>query len=105
MTTINHRTPSGVNLAFEAHPHQSSWNHVGGVYAFAHTSAAGWQVHYVGQTNSFANRIPNHETWPSARRLGATHVLVTVITSAPMRDQVERELIRQWQPPLNTLLK
>ena len=104
MATVKIPTLIGV-IEFEVYPHSTNWNDVGGVYAFAHLEPTGWHVHYVGQTNSFANRIPNHERWPEARRLGATHVLAARYNLQADRDKVEAALIAALRPRLNTQLR
>jgi hypothetical protein len=38
-------------------------------------------------------------------RLGATHVHALVVSQAAKRDEIERQLIATYQPPLNTQLK
>ncbi len=84
---------------------EAPWNNVAGIYIFAQEILPGkWQAHYVGQTDSFQNRIPSHEQWEKARVLGATHVLAMSVPQAAMRDQLEKELIREFQPVLNTQL-
>lgn len=106
MDIVNHLTKSGDRLRLEAHPHGAPWSNVGGVYVFCHSPSPGnWSPHYTGQTNSFQNRIPTHEQWAPARRLGATHVLAAVIPLQADRNRIEADLIAEWQPPLNTQLK
>jgi predicted GIY-YIG superfamily endonuclease len=60
---------------------------------------------YIGQTDSFRDRIPGHERWDEARRAGATHVHAMVVTNSSERDRIEAELIRHYQPKMNELLK
>lgn len=68
---------------FGVYLHEASWNHIGGVYIFAGISPQNrWVPLYIGQTDSFRNRIPLHEQWLPARRLGATHVHAMVAAQA-----------------------
>jgi hypothetical protein len=60
-----------------------------------------WQLLYAGQCDSYKNRLRDHEVWPSAVALGATHVLAHVNANALARLAEERDLIRRWNPPLN----
>ena len=70
-----------------------------GVYIFAAPVDKLWRALYVGETTSFADRIPGHERWPQAQRMGATHVHVR---AEPFRRrEIEEELIRAHTPPLN----
>lgn len=71
-----------------------------GVYVFAaRRGRSGWRALYVGETASLADRIPGHERWAEARRMGATHVHARA--EFFRRREVERELIRAHDPPLN----
>ena len=56
---------------------------------------------YIGQAKSFKDRLPNHEQWAPAARLGATTVHAALVPSQDARDQYERELIHEFQPSLN----
>jgi excinuclease UvrABC nuclease subunit len=64
-----------------------------------------WRAFYIGKTESFKNRFSNHEYWPAAVRMGATHVHVLVVPLAANRQRVEEELIEAYQPALNVQLK
>lgn len=83
------------------------WRDVGGVYIFSGIDHQNgwWEPLYVGQTDSFRNRIPPHERWEEAVLLGATHVHAMEVPQAALRAQLERELIAGYQPPLNTQLR
>jgi hypothetical protein len=78
------------------------WNRVGGLYIFAYQGPDSlWYALYVGQTNDFASRIPGHDRWAEARRLGATHIHARTVDAQLDRDVFERVLIKALQPPLN----
>ena len=66
-----------------------------------------WEPLYVGETGSFKNRLDlaNHETWPAAVKLGATHIHTLVEQGPIKRTLVEALLIQELKPPLNTQLK
>lgn len=84
----------------------TTWNDVAGVYIFAIKDAKGnFTALYVGQCDSFKNRIPNHERWAEAARKGATIVLAVPVSRQADRDSLESDLIAQLQPPLNTQLR
>lgn len=58
---------------------------------------------YFGVAADLRNRLPSHEVWPEARRLGATHVMGhTTQGGEQVRLDEERDLIAYWNPPLNT---
>jgi excinuclease UvrABC nuclease subunit len=84
----------------------AAWNEVAGVYIFAGLSSSlEWVAIYIGQTDNFRNRIPQHEQWSPAMLLGATHVHAMVVPQEATRLQIERLLIATYQPMLNVQLK
>lgn len=84
----------------------TQWNNVAGIYIFAGVNLQNqWVPYYIGQCDSFQNRIPSHEQWDKARSLGATHVHAQGVPLAADRDLIERQLIQAYQPCLNTQLK
>ena len=91
---------------FSVHQHGDNWNAVPGLYIFTGVNREQkWYPLYVGQAVSLAERIPNHERWQEAQRLGATHVHAMVVKEAAMRDAIEKQLCSSFQPCLNTHLK
>ena len=86
--------------------HSDNWNDVGGLYIFAGQNQQGqWVALYIGQADSFKNRIPSHERHAEAVRLGSTRVHAMVEGSQARRDSIEKELIQHFQPRLNTQLR
>ncbi|MBN2464883.1 hypothetical protein JXD38_04585 [candidate division WOR-3 bacterium] len=79
----------------------TEWKTVGGLYIFARPAGDGWDVLYVGRTENFRTRIPSHERWDEARRLGATQVHALVVPLEANRVRLEAALIRQLKPPMN----
>jgi excinuclease UvrABC nuclease subunit len=93
-------------LDFTDYDTNTTWNDVAGVYIFCGVNQANqWVPLYIGQADSFRNRIPRHEQWLPATRLGATHVHALVVPLAANRDLIERQLIQLYQPPLNQQLR
>ena len=92
---------------FTVYPHDGTqWHNVAGIYIFAGLNQTNqWIALYIGQCDSFADRIPSHERWAEAARLGATHVHAMVVPQAANRDRIEAELIRTFQPRLNDQLR
>jgi hypothetical protein len=89
----------------EYDPDHTSWYAVPGNYIFAMLTPAGWQAIYVGETESFKQRIPSHERWEAARRHGATHVHARVNNAGEQaRRAEESDLIRALDPPCNRAL-
>jgi predicted GIY-YIG superfamily endonuclease len=86
---------------FEVLNMDGMWKNVGGVYIFSGLKDNLWRAYYIGITDSFQDRHPNHERWEEAKRLGATHVHARGESQAAARETIERELIVTYQPPLN----
>lgn len=106
MTIVKVQTPNLGALDFTAFEyHSTKWHEVGGIYIFCSATGEAWQPHYVGQTNNFRARLPHHERWTDAKRMGATHVLARVVPYQSERDKIEAALIAQLQPTLNTQLR
>jgi excinuclease UvrABC nuclease subunit len=84
-----------------------TWKPVGAVYIFSYFDVAlnYWPALYIGQAASLAERLPSHERWEEATRLGATHIHVHVEPDQARRDAIEAELISTFQPPLNVQLR
>jgi hypothetical protein len=102
MDTVTWPLGNGQSLEFTSyHPKTTAWNAVAGLYIFAYFDGQYWRALYVGQTNDFSNRIPSHERWEEASRLGATHIHAAVIPQAANRDTYEQLLIGCLQPSMN----
>jgi len=87
-------------------PRNTTWNDVGGIYIFTGLNNSGrWVAVYIGKAQSFKARFANHEVWDEAARLGATHIHAMVVPLEANRVAIEAELIRAYQPQLNTQLK
>lgn len=87
---------------FQINLHNANWRAVAGLYIFAAKNSEGkWFPLYIGQAESLAARLPTHERWQEALRLGATHVHARVVLEEAARCEVERQLIQAYQPRLN----
>lgn len=87
-------------------PINTNWHDVGGIYIFARQiNQYHWMAFYIGQAKSFRDRLPNHENWTPAVRLGATHIHAMLVSQVANRDMIEAELIEAFQPALNVQLK
>jgi hypothetical protein len=75
----------------------------GGNYAFVTQLANGNFVPlYFGQAEDLQARIPGHDRWDEAKKAGVTHVMGhTTPAGEQARLDEERDLIQQWDPPLN----
>lgn len=89
-------------VSFQIIPKDTNWAKIGGVYIFAGANDQNqWRALYVGQTSSFADRIPGHNQWSKARLLGATHVHARVVPDRSDRLTLEKRLRKAFRPPLN----
>jgi excinuclease UvrABC nuclease subunit len=91
----------GMSLPFTVYDRNEGWNDVPGLYIFAFVSGGRWHSLYVGQADSFKDRLPNHERLKEAIQKGATHIHATVVHNQTERDIWERKLIQTLQPPMN----
>lgn len=91
---------------FGVFQHDVKWNDTAGIYIFCGLNQQNqWVPLYIGQAASFRDRLPLHEQWNPARKLGATHVHAKAVSQQYQRDSIEQQLIRSFQPRLNTQLK
>ena len=91
---------------FTVYDPETTWNEVAGLYVFAflgsdQQGSLRWRAVYMGQTTNFSTRLPNHEKWPEAERMGATHIHALVVPQEATRLRVEAALIETYSPPLN----
>ena len=82
----------------------SNWNKVKGLYIFAKVTNNRWSPLYIGKTEDFSQRMPNHERFDDAIRRGATHIHAVALPNwnSQSLDLAERYLITYYEPPLNT---
>src|SRR5476649_1368674 len=93
------KSVDGSMYEFSAHLYESGWADVGGIYLFAARLANGdWNPLFIGHADSFEDAIPNHEKWPWAALLGATHVLACAVPAAAKRVSIETEMIARLRP-------
>ena len=102
------KTAHWLHQEFTVHQLTDDWRAVPGLYVFAglvkdSQGTLLWRALYVGRTQDFSTRIPTHEKWSAAKRLGATHVHARVEPNSYLRVQLEADLIEYYQPPLNEI--
>lgn len=91
---------------FTIYPGHTKWNNVAGIYIFTGMNQnRQWVPLYIGQCDSFQDRIPSHEQWKPAQTCGATHIHAMTVPRAADRDAIEAELIKMYQPRLNSQLR
>ena len=88
------------------------WNKVpeaGGVYIFAcrENQLGEWVPLYVGETEDFAGRIPNHEMWSTLEQKGNharsdIYIHVLEVRGKSQRVKIQDELIWEYDPRWNS---
>ena len=87
---------------FSIYSLNTAWNNVPGLYIFAKVDPAGyWKALYIGETESFSQRLSGHERWHEAIRLGMTHIHARGEGNYSNRLSIERHLRHRFNPPLN----
>ena len=76
---------------------------VGGVYIFASLrgSPSEWVPLYIGETESFADRVPGHEKLEQLRQLEVSHVHIFEVKNEAERKGIEKELLQSYIFRLN----
>ncbi len=97
--------PKG-SYSFEVYPTNTTFNAVGAVYIFTKrvVDASGKGTHtflYIGQTESLAARIPNHEKWDCVTRHGANCICVHLDNNERSRLTKETDLRASNRTPCN----
>ena len=88
-------TVKWLTYEFTVHTPNTTWNDVAGVYIFCGINAQNeWVAFYIGQADSFRNRIPSHEQWGPAIWLGATHIHARVVRRRQCGIQLNLNLFR-----------
>lgn len=101
MSIVQCSLDNGETIGFHVCNMNGNWVNAAGLYVFSYLAKDGWFPLYVGQTDNFSNRLPNHERKSEAIRRGATHILAVRVPLAAKRDTLERLLIQHLQPPMN----
>ena len=97
---------NGESIEFSVHDSNTNWNPLAGLYIFCYqVQSGGWIPLYIGQTDDFSTRLPNHERLDEAIQRGATHLHAAVIPLKANRDKFEKILIQHLQPVMNDQLK
>lgn len=97
---------SGRAHRFSAHRPDEAFPHQPAVYCFARPTpdGRGWAPLFLSRTGNLAARLASHESWPEARLLGATHILVHQREERDVREFVEADLMVVLRPVMNGTL-
>jgi hypothetical protein len=56
---------------------------------------------FLSRTGNLSKRLANHEQWPEALMLGATHILIHLHDERDAREYVEADLACALKPSMN----
>ncbi|MBA2125069.1 hypothetical protein DLM45_02360 [Hyphomicrobium methylovorum] len=104
MSYIDWPAKSGASYRYWFVDMSKPFNRVAANYVFAKQLPNGnFSPLYFGETGDLSSRMPTHEVWSQAIRLGATHALAHSTQGGEQaRRAEESDLIARWNPPLNT---
>ena len=102
----------GQSHEFRVYESSVDWHkvpEVGGVYVFAcrENQSGGWVPLYVGETEDFADRMPDHEKWSALVKEGNftrdnIYIHVLEVKDKSRRKDVQDELIQEYDPRWNS---
>lgn len=93
---------SGKKYEYGIYSMDTNWNDVAGNYIFAYESSpAKWTAVYIGETESFKDRLPNHNELSCIKRNGGTHIHAHVNANSEARLNEEADLLANNKTPCN----
>ncbi len=93
---------SGKVYEYNIYPISDNWNDIAGNYIFAKESSPHkWEAVYIGETESFKDRLPSHNELPCVKRNGGTHIHAHTNQDGQARLDEEADLIATGRPPCN----
>lgn len=93
---------SGKKYEYAIYPIGTDWSDVAGNYIFARESSPHkWEAIYIGETESFKDRLPNHNELPCIKRNGGTHIHAHVNRDSQARLDEEADLLANNKTPCN----
>ena len=93
---------SGIKYEYTIYEIGGDSNDLPGNYIFTkETSPQKWQAIYIGQTESFKERLPNHNELPCIQRNGGTHIHAHTNSDEKSRLDEEKDLLANYTTPCN----
>jgi hypothetical protein len=100
--TCNWEGASGKKYLYTIYSMNTEWNDVAGNYIFAYESSPHtWTAVYIGETESFKDRLPNHNELPCIKRSGGTHIHAHTNENSQARLEEEEDLLATHKTPCN----
>ena len=97
--TCKWRGESGEEYTYNIYAMDAVWADVGGNYIFAKQVGGIWTQLYIGETQSFRDRLPTHEALPCVLRNSGTYIHAHMNTNSQARLDEESDLIANNPPP------
>lgn len=102
ISTLTLTGASGRQYQFDVYPLDTEFNSVAAVYAITKRNAsANHTIIYIGQTDDLSERFDNHHKATCFKRQGANCVCIHVEKNEETRLAIERDLIKNYDPPCN----
>ena len=94
---------SGRLHRFSVHRPHEDFAPAPAVYCFARPGPGGrgWTPLFLSRTGNLSKRLANHEQWPEAKLLGATHIMIHEHDERDAREYVEADLAEALRPVMN----
>jgi len=91
---------SSKKYEYEMYPIGTNWSDVPGNYIFAkETSPHKWTAVYIGETESFKDRLPHHNELPCISRNGGIHIHIHINRDSRARLEEEADLLATNKTP------
>lgn len=91
----------GIRIMYPNPISGTTFNKVGGIYAFASRSGDDYTIFYIGKTENLSTRFSGHHKIDAARRMGATLILSMIEEEESKRSEIEIDLIVRYKPACN----
>lgn len=92
---------SGARCRFDAYDEHAPLTAIGCVYIWNMSAAGNHGAVYVGETADLVERLKDHRKERCIQEHGATYIHVLEEANPIQRQEIERDLIEQHDPPCN----
>ena len=93
---------SGKKYEYNIYAIGTNWYDEPGNYIFAQEALPQkWTAIYIGETESFKDRLPNHNELPCIHRNGGTHIHAHINRDSSSRLEEEADLLANNATPCN----
>lgn len=91
------------NYQFSIYPITTQFSRIAAIYTFIilPTHSQQYTLLYIGITNNLNSRFKTHHKINTAKQLGMTHIGILKKSSGRTRKTIEKNLLKNLNPPLN----